>query len=57
MKIRNDKDWSEAMTMQDLNQMITDYGNNQRLYNRKKRKFDDIYQSGSEGANSDDDLA
>ena len=55
MKIRNDKDWCEAMTMNDLNQMIAELGNNQRLFNQKKRTLEDVYLSGSD-VQSDDDL-
>ena len=55
LKIRNDKDWCEAMTMKDLNQMISELGNNQRLFNQKKRTLEEVYPSGSD-ADSGDDL-
>ena len=57
VKIRYDKDWKEAMTKDDLDTMIADFGNRQRLMadsSTRKRKLAEVYESGSESERRDD---
>lgn len=57
LKVRYDKDWCEALSKQDLDSLIADYGNKQRLLadeSTRKRKLAQVYESGSDSAKIDD---
>ena len=59
VKVRYDKNWSEAMSKEDLDGMIADYGNKQRLLAdqaTRKRKINEVFESGSEISDNGDDL-
>ena len=59
MRVRYDKPWDEAMSKQDLDTLISNYANKQRLVAdsaTRKRKLGDVYESGSGGSSDSDDL-
>ena len=63
VRVRYDKPWNEAMSKEDLDTLIADFGNKQRLFAdqaTRKRRLDEVYESGSDkgadGGDSADDL-